>query len=214
MSPTPEEGDADDDDDMEDGKQKEEELNKLKAKLELKKKMLAERKKKKEIEAAAAANTPAAAPATEQQPSTQFTPSSTSSSHLPPDLQQRYKEVEEKLAAKRAALTAGIEDDIPEDDTLRTNNTPANPTKSLSGTCTSMCPDEEIIQRDMEGDIQLLEIPHAAIHSKGATLRDTAVKRFRRSAADFKLDIPELVRPPFVLEICCGYLEESVMVSF
>jgi hypothetical protein len=40
------------------------------------------------------------------------------------------------------------------------------------------------------------------------------VKRFRRSAADFKLDIPELVRPPDVLERVCGYLEEWVMVRY
>jgi len=42
-------------------------------------------------------------------------------------------------------------------------------------------------------------------------LRQTAVKRFRRSAADYTLNIPELVRPPHVLEIVCGYLEEWVM---
>ncbi len=51
------------------------------------------------------------------------------------------------------------------------------------------------------------------LHPEDWTLRDTAVKRFRRSAADFKLDIPELVRPPEVLERVCGYLEEWVMVS-
>ena len=51
------------------------------------------------------------------------------------------------------------------------------------------------------------------LHPKEWTLRDTSVKRFRRSAADFKLDIPELVRPPDVLERVCGYLEEWVMVS-
>lgn len=50
------------------------------------------------------------------------------------------------------------------------------------------------------------------LHPEHWTLRDTAVKRFRRSAADFKLDIPELVRPPEVLERVCGYLEEWVMV--
>jgi hypothetical protein len=38
------------------------------------------------------------------------------------------------------------------------------------------------------------------LHPKEWTLRDTAVKRFRRSAADFKLDIPEWVRPPEILE--------------
>eukprot|EP00804_Cyclotella_cryptica_P012582 CCRYP_014731-RA/>CCRYP_014731-RA protein AED:0.22 eAED:0.22 QI:292/1/0.8/1/1/0.8/5/3559/647 len=84
--------------------------------------------------------------------------------------------------------------------------------KSLIGICKSMCPDEELIRREREGDIQLLEITDpGGLHPEGWTLRDTAVKRFRRSAADFKLDIPELVRPPEVLERVCGYLEEWVM---
>ena len=59
-----------------------------------------------------------------------------------------------------------------------------------------MCPDEELLRREKEGDIQMLETPDpGGIHPAGWTLRNTAVKRFRRSAADFKLDIPELVRP-------------------
>ena len=69
--------------------------------------------------------------------------------------------------------------------------------KSLDGICMVMCPDEELLRREKEGDIQMLETPDpGGIHPAGWTLRDTAVKRFRRSAADFKLDIPELVRPP------------------
>ena len=60
-------------------------------------------------------------------------------------------------------------------------------------------------------------IPHkitdpGGLHPETWTLRDTAVKRFRRSAADFKPDTPDLVRPPDVLERVCGYLEEWVMV--
>jgi hypothetical protein len=82
---------------------------------------------------------------------------------------------------------------------------------NLIGICMHMCPDEELIRREGESDIQMLETPHEEIHPHGWTLRDTAVKRFRRSAADFKLDIPELVRPPIVLERVCGYLEEWVM---
>jgi hypothetical protein len=81
----------------------------------------------------------------------------------------------------------------------------------LVGTCVYMCPDEELIRRESENDIQLLELPHSDIHPEGWTLRETAIKRFRRSAADFKLDIPELVRPPHILERVCGYLEEWVM---
>lgn len=84
---------------------------------------------------------------------------------------------------------------------------------SLIGTCQYMCPDDELIRRERENDIQQLEIPHPGVlHPSDWTLRNTAVKRFRRSAADYKLDVPEWVRPPDVLEKVCGYLEEWVMV--
>jgi hypothetical protein len=84
---------------------------------------------------------------------------------------------------------------------------------SLVGTCQSMCPDDELLRREKEGDIQQLEIPQpGTLHPENWSLRETAVKRFRRSAADYKLDVPEWVRPPDVLEKVCGYLEEWVMV--
>jgi len=86
---------------------------------------------------------------------------------------------------------------------------------SLIGTCEYMCPDEELLRREGESDIQLLErpVPDGKFHPAHWTLRDTMVKRFRRSAADYKLDVPEWIRPPDVLERVCGYLEEWVMVS-
>lgn len=69
--------------------------------------------------------------------------------------------------------------------------------KSLVGTCVHMCPDEELRRRQQEGDIQLLELVRPGdLHPEEWTLRDTVVKRFRRSAADYKLDVPEWVRPP------------------
>lgn len=83
---------------------------------------------------------------------------------------------------------------------------------SLVGTCMFMCPEEELERRQRESDIQLLEIPNPSIYPAHYTLRDTVVKRFRRSAADYKLDVPEWVRPADVLETVCGYLEEWVMV--
>jgi len=84
--------------------------------------------------------------------------------------------------------------------------------KSLVGTCPHMCPDEELLRREREGDIQLLEIVKPGeLHPAGWTLRDTCVKRFRRSAADYKLDVPEWIRPPHILERVCSYLEEWVM---
>lgn len=82
---------------------------------------------------------------------------------------------------------------------------------NLVGTCQNMCPDEELQRREAESDIQVLERPHNNLHPSSWTIRDTAVKRFRRSAADFKLDVPEWVRPPHVLERVCAYLEEWVM---
>jgi hypothetical protein len=85
---------------------------------------------------------------------------------------------------------------------------------SLTGTCPYMCPDEELLRRELEGDIQMLELVLPGdLHPKDWTLRNTAIKRFRRSAADYKLDVPEWIRPPDVLERVCSYLEEWVMVS-
>lgn len=83
---------------------------------------------------------------------------------------------------------------------------------ALVGLCAHMCPDEEISRREAESDVQLLERPDPSLHPPHWTLRDTMIKRFRRSAADFKLDVPEWVRPPDVLERVCGYLEEWIMV--
>jgi SAC3/GANP family len=85
--------------------------------------------------------------------------------------------------------------------------------KALVGTCEFFCPDEELLRREGENDIQQLETPlPGKLHPADWTLRNTVVKRFRRSAADYKLDVPEWVRPPDVLERVCGYLEEWVMV--
>ncbi|CAB9505121.1 SAC3 family protein [Seminavis robusta] len=84
--------------------------------------------------------------------------------------------------------------------------------KSLIGTCMYMCPDEELVRRERENDIQLLEMPDpGGVHPPQWGLRNTVVKRFRRSAADYKLDVPEWIRPPDVLEEVCAYLEEWVM---
>ena len=130
---------------------------------------------------------------------------------LPTDLKERSnnsnnnEDNEWSTPAQSGDETENDDDD--EDDVRDLSNA-----KSLVGICMSMCPDEELLRREREGDIQLLEVTDpGGLHPKEWTLRDTAVKRFRRSAADFKLDIPELVRPPEVLERVCGYLEEWVM---
>eukprot|EP00986_Skeletonema_menzelii_P008350 scaffold3474_cov148-Skeletonema_menzelii.AAC.1 len=135
------------------------------------------------------------------------------SSLLPTDLQghaQASESNDDDRSAPFGGDVGNVNDDVDDDDDLAHRN--VNNAKSLIGICTSMCPDEELLRREKEGDIQLLEITDpGGLHPAHWTLRDTAVKRFRRSAADFKLDIPELVRPPEVLERVCGYLEEWVM---
>jgi hypothetical protein len=63
---------------------------------------------------------------------------------------------------------------------------------SLVGTCQYMCPDDELLRREGENDIQVLEIPQpGTLHPPNWTLRDTVVKRFRRSAADYKVREPK-----------------------
>ena len=119
-------------------------------------------------------------------------------SMLPKELQEQVRNGTDVGSMGQRAPTDDEEDEEP------VGRSPAISSKSLQGTCRHMCPDEELLRREREGDIQLLEMPHDAIHPKGWNLRNTAVKRFKRSAADFKLDIPELIRPPEVLERVCG----------
>jgi hypothetical protein len=71
---------------------------------------------------------------------------------------------------------------------------------SLVGTCQHMCPDDELLRRESENDIQMLETPlPGTLHPPNWTLRDTAVKRFRRSAADYKVRNEKIV-----VVVCSG----------
>lgn len=141
------------------------------------------------------------------------------------DLQARLKEKKEKLEKKlkerqsrfqikqRQEQKQQIERSTPPPVapvTTSTRETLSHAT-SLQGTCTTMCPREELDRRIAESDIQLLETPHAAIFPSSWSLEQTVIKRFRRSAADYKLDVPEWVRPPAVLESTVAYIEEWIM---
>jgi hypothetical protein len=196
--------------------EEDEKLSQLKAKIEAKKKKL-EEKRRREASADAGSTSPQP-PSLSSSPklnanAASFVPSTssladrnaerfasgktTTSSHLPDDLKDR---ADEEIASAYKSKDG--------DETLKLQSA-----VSLVGTCQYMCPDDELLRREREGDIQLLETPQpGALHPKEWTLRNTAVKRFRRSAADYKLDVPEWIRPPDVLEAVCGYLEEWVMV--
>lgn len=201
---------------------RDEELAQLKARkaeiLRKKKKKLEELKRRKEQQQAAAASALPSSSLSASAPS--FVPNEArsapddASSSLADRNAARFARPEtndsllpEELRNRQGAVASGYKDDGPEEAQDFDNAI------SLVGTCPYMCPDDELIRRQQEGDIQLLETPQpGSIHPSDWTLRNTAVKRFRRSAADYKLDVPAWVRPPDVLEAVCGYLEEWVMV--
>jgi hypothetical protein len=188
-----------------DTNKKDDELARLKARLAAKKKKLEEAKLKKKT-----IPTPDSSPP----PS----PKRSSSPKPPPASGSLAERNALRFAPKVQAATSQLPTDLKitqtsaqkdydaESETLDLQNA-----KSLVGLCQYMCPDDELKRRESEGDIQLLETVHHDIHPTGWNLRNTAVKRFRRSAADYKLDVPDWIRPPDVLERVCGYLEEWVM---
>lgn len=174
-------------------------LEQLKAQIEEKKRRLLERKKKKEETSRSRSTTPEppTSSSLRERNAQRFAVQTNESTraHMPSEL----------VATSTVSRTAPV---------APTEREHLDNAVSLVGTCQYMCPDEELIRRERESDIQLLELVHGDLHPDGWTLRNTAVKRFRRSAADYKLDVPEWVRPPDVLEQVCSYLEEWVMVSF
>jgi hypothetical protein len=190
MSPVPNEDDA--------------RLATLKAKMQAKKKRLEELKRRKEASSHGSSVLPDASAAE----------GVTAALALPTDQSLAERNVLRFAKASAEAGGAPPSSYVDFSDPSRDDREDLENAVSLVGTCDQMCPEDELLRRQREGDIQLLELPQpGTIHPEGWTIRDTAVKRFRRSAADYKLDVPEWIRPPDVLERVCGYLEEWVMVS-
>lgn len=180
------------------GIKKEDELARLKAKLAAKKKLLEEAKLRKN----ATDNSPPPSPkqrASSPKPGQPGTLAERNALRFAPKINATRSQLPSNLKTSTVSTEK-------EYDAIDLQNA-----KSLVGTCQYMCPDNELKRRENEGDIQLLETIHPDIHPAGWNFRNTAVKRFRRSAADYKLDIPELIRPPDVLERVCAYLEEWVI---
>ena len=88
------------------------------------------------------------------------------------------------------------------------------PKRELNPSCKTMCPSNEIEDRLKNNEISMLEQLHPKIFPSHFTLKNTCVKRFRRSAADVDLGKDEEVRDPITLETTMGFLEEWIMVSF
>jgi hypothetical protein len=201
-----------------DSKNSQRELAALRAKIAEKKKKIQEKKLRKSLNATQT-TTSTAALRTDASP---LNPSSSTSAQLDPSVTQRnaIRFAESNDSATRSQLPSDLlllsADVIAAQTALRNSGGRENLENAvfLVGTCECMCPDEELVRREREGDVQLLERLDKQLHPSSWTLRNTMVKRFRRSAADCKLDVPEWIRPPDVLERVCGYLEEWVMVRF
>jgi len=199
---------------QQDGSSEEQKLADLRARIEEKKKKLLEQKRKKEQQSRSRSPSPeppsgVGGSALAQRNALRFAASKKNEAtrnHMPSDLQfGGARAAAGASSSSAAALVPG---------SVHSGREHLSDAVTLVGTCQYMCPDEELVRREREGDIQLLETPRPGeLHPPDWTLRNTAVKRFRRSAADYKLDVPEWVRPPDVLERVCGYLEEWVMVS-
>lgn len=63
--------------------------------------------------------------------------------------------------------------------------------------CFGMCPQEEIMKRQANKDIDIFERTENTQQKQ--IKPDFAIKKFTRSSADQLLDIPALLRPPFIL---------------
>jgi len=189
--------------------QMEEKKRILRAKIEEKKRKLLEKQQKKREEARSKSPTPMSAP--------------TKSSTNQRDLQKKPQTANQSLAERNALRfakhhnnQASMRSQSPVPAPSSTGNSKEREdlkhAVSLVGLCQTMCPFDELERRKNESDIQALEVPlPGTLHPPNWTLNDTAIKRFRRSAADYKLDVPEWVRPPEVLERTLGYLEEWIM---
>ncbi|KAI9243827.1 SAC3/GANP/Nin1/mts3/eIF-3 p25 family-domain-containing protein [Phascolomyces articulosus] len=76
------------------------------------------------------------------------------------------------------------------------------------GTCTSMCPAFELVEREVQNMLDNLEVD-----AFGNADQTKAVKRYRRSAAGNEQPLPSDVRPPTVLVKTLDYLFNDVLMS-
>lgn len=79
---------------------------------------------------------------------------------------------------------------------------------NLDGLCTDMCSQAE---RELHIRIDELSVFEKGYPGEHGTERDMIIKRFQRSSADHKLDIPDEIRPPGVLRLTQLYIEQAIM---
>ncbi|KAE9330933.1 hypothetical protein PF001_g81 [Phytophthora fragariae] len=79
---------------------------------------------------------------------------------------------------------------------------------NLDGLCADMCSPAE---RELHIRVDELSVFEKCFPDQPGTERDMIIKRFQRSSADHKLDIPEEIRPPGVLRRTQLYIEQAIM---
>ncbi|EGZ05994.1 hypothetical protein PHYSODRAFT_320063 [Phytophthora sojae] len=79
---------------------------------------------------------------------------------------------------------------------------------NLDGLCADMCSPTE---RELHIRVDELSVFEKCFPDQPGTERDMIIKRFQRSSADHKLDIPEEIRPPGVLRRTQLYIEQAIM---
>eukprot|EP01080_Neovahlkampfia_damariscottae_P005386 gene5386-9193_t len=86
----------------------------------------------------------------------------------------------------------------------------------IVGICPYMCPQQEIIDREVQKDLSIFEMtPESIIRKRGGPPAkanpDWCVKKYTRSAAGEDTPLPENVRPPKVLHTTLDYLVSKVL---
>ncbi|OWZ13955.1 hypothetical protein PHMEG_00012635 [Phytophthora megakarya] len=79
---------------------------------------------------------------------------------------------------------------------------------NLDGLCADMCSPTE---RELHIRVDELSVFEKCFPDRPGTEREMIIKRFQRSSADHKLDIPEEIRPPGVLRRTQLYIEQAIM---
>jgi hypothetical protein len=79
---------------------------------------------------------------------------------------------------------------------------------NLNGTCADMC---SAAERELHIRVDELSVFEKCFPDRPGSERDMIIKRFQRSSADHKLDIPEEIRPPGVLRRTQLYIEQQIM---
>ncbi|KAH7479816.1 Germinal-center associated nuclear protein [Phytophthora ramorum] len=79
---------------------------------------------------------------------------------------------------------------------------------NLNGLCADMCSPAE---RELHIRVDELSVFEKCFPNQPGTERERIIKRFQRSSADHKLDIPEEIRPPGVLRRTQLYIEQEIM---